>query len=199
MFFCFLFVLIPNFSTHQRPHTPNPTVEDIRTHWFCFAIQTVSGWAPLLIESLLVMGGSVCRAQQERKKKKGTWETLLVYLKVKIVLALAIRTTHPPSWPLCMYLWGAHMKQRQLIHMILCRLLLFYERLFMSLAQRLSWFLGAFWNNTSKEQHGPNSIITCKLPGCLQWGCAESADSGLDCEHKRSWGSFQGRCVDMQQ
>lgn len=64
------FVLIPNFSTHQSPQALNPTVEDIRTHWFCFAIQTDSGWAPLLIESLLVMGGSVSRAQQVRKKKK---------------------------------------------------------------------------------------------------------------------------------
>lgn len=66
----------------------------------------------------------------KKKKEKGTRETLLVYLKVKIVLALTIRTTHPPSWPLCMYLWGAYMKQRRLIQMILLRLLLFYERLF---------------------------------------------------------------------
>lgn len=67
---------------------------------------------------------------EKRKSKGDAWETLLVYLKVKIVLALAIRTTHPPPWPLCMYLWGAHMKERRLIQMILCRLLLSCEHLF---------------------------------------------------------------------
>lgn len=44
------------------------------------------------------MGGTARRAQQVLR------EALLVYLKVKIVFALAIRTTHPPSWPLWMYL-----------------------------------------------------------------------------------------------
>lgn len=198
MFFCFLFVLIPNFSTHQRPHTPNPTVEDIRTHWFCFAIQTVSGWAPLLIESLLVMGGSVCRAQQERKKKKEPERRFLFISRWKLCwLSQYAQHIHPPGLFVCTsegHIWSSG-NWFTWYSAVFC----FSMSVFLWVAQRLSWFLGAFWNNTSKEQHGPNSIITCKLPGCLQWGCAESADSGLDCEHKRSWGSFQGRCVDMQQ
>lgn len=165
------FVLVSDFFTHQCPQALNPTVKDIRTHCFCFAIQTDSGWAPLLIESLLVMGGSVCRTQQVRKKKKRNLRDASCLSQGENCVGSRNSHNHPPSWPLCMYLWGAHMKPRRLIQMILCRLRLFYESLFFfrglfvclarqlefkTLAQHLSWFLGAFWNNTRKEQHGPN-------------------------------------------
>ncbi len=88
-----LFVLlIPTLSPHLHPQTSNPITHCfVRTHWIWFFIYTDNGWTPLLVEFLVVLVGTVRRAQQEGSRP-------LVYLKVRIVFVLAILTTYLPSW-----------------------------------------------------------------------------------------------------
>lgn len=111
-----LFVLLnPTLSPHLRPQTSNPITHCfVRTHWIWFFIYTDSGWTPLSVEFLLVLDGTVRRAQQEGSRPRwcllfiSRWELFLFSQFSQHISLLGLQ------------LRGAHMKRRRVIQMILC-------------------------------------------------------------------------------
>lgn len=103
-------------------------------------------WVSSTVDWIPLCHGWKClpsTAGKEKKKKKEPERRFLFISRWKLCwlsqFAQHIVLLMRPSWPLCMYLWGAHMKQRRLIQMILLRLLLFYERLFFFRGLLGSW------------------------------------------------------------